>query len=274
MPVTPATSDISEIARVEQHWTAIWEQAQSDPSLLAAQIARREEYRLMSPYLKQPQPGSRLLDGGCGRGEWTICLTNQGYQVYGVDISRETIGWLSKNFPEYHFLCADIRNLEFSDEFFDAYFSWGVFEHFEDGLGRCVQEAWRVLRPDGFLFISVPFQNWRHIRRDARPLSQWGVGYTPRQGYSVPMRFYQWRLTMPELEQELAIRGFKVIKIYPISLQSGLERTLHHDWGLNQNHRLNFIMSQLLSWVTPRRWFCHMLMAVAQKSNLPGVEKG
>ena len=265
IPVTSDNSGLPDVVLVERHWTAIWQQNQADPAVLATRIAQREEYRLMSPYLKQLKPDDRILDAGCGLGEWTIFLSDQGYDVYGVDISRQTISWLNHQFPQYNFLSADIRHLSFPDRFFDAYFSWGVFEHFEEGLGGCINEAWRVLKLGGYLFISVPFHNWRHILRDARPLSRWGIGYDSQKGYSSPMRFYQWRLTIPELEQELAMRGFRVLKIRPISVQEGLRRALHHDFHLKHGSFANRAVGRLLHRISPRRWFGHMLMAIAQK---------
>ena len=265
MPVTSDNSGLPDVVLVERHWTAIWQQNWADPTALATRIAQREEYRLMSPYLKQLKPDDRILDAGCGLGEWTIFLSDQGYDVYGVDISRQTISWLNHQFPQYNFLSADIRHLSFPDRFFDAYFSWGVFEHFEEGLGGCINEAWRALEPGGYLFISVPFHNWRHILRDARPLSRWDIGYDRERSFSTPMRFYQWRLTMPELEQELAMRGFRVLKIRPISVQEGLRRALHHDLHLKHGSFANRAVGRLLHRISPRRWFGHMLMAIAQK---------
>jgi len=269
MPVTSDNSGLPDVVLVERHWTAIWQQNRVDPTVLAIGIAQREEYRLMSPYLNQLRPDDRICDAGCGLGEWTIFLSDQGYDVYGVDISRQTVSWLNHQFPQYNFLSADIRHLSFPDRFFDACFSWGVFEHFEEGLGGCINEAWRVLKPGAYLFISVPFHNWRHILRDARPLSRWGIGYDSQKGYSSPMRFYQWRLTIPELEQELAMRGFRVLKIRPISVREGLRRALHHDLHLKHGSFANRAVGRLLHRISPRRWFGHMLMAIAQKVNRP-----
>lgn len=74
MPVDSNNLGLSEIDLVESQWTATWQRIQADPAVLATKIARREEYRLMIPYLKQIQRGGRILDAGCGQGEWTIYL--------------------------------------------------------------------------------------------------------------------------------------------------------------------------------------------------------
>jgi SAM-dependent methyltransferase len=267
MPIAPGQTGLDELTRVEQHWTGIWQQQHHDPAALVRAVMRREEYRIMQPYLAQmrAEGGERILDAGCGLGEWTMLLTDQGYDVYGVDVSRATIAWLASHFAGYRFLCGDIRHLGFPNSFFDACFSWGVFEHFEVGLEPCISEAWRVLRPGGYLFISVPFQNWRHTLRDMRPLHRWQEPYAPQQGYTTPMRFYQWRLTIPELERELAMRGFRVLQVQPVAQQHGLKRTLQHDFGMVPGRPLYRLLHAPLAHLVPAPWVSHMLMAVAQK---------
>ena len=54
----------------------------------------------------------------------------------------------------------DILDLKYPDAHFDAYISQGVIEHFEEGPQQALNEAWRVLKPDGLAFITVPYLNW------------------------------------------------------------------------------------------------------------------
>ena len=150
----------------------------------------------MAPYLAQLPKGARILDGGCGLGDWTLCLARQGFSVAGLDLSRQTVAQLKSRFPEAEFVDGDIRRTVFSDNSFDAYFSWGVFEHFEAGLQDCVREAYRIVKPGGWLFITVPMDNLR-------------LAMLAATNSSIPVpegrqRFYQWRLTRPELQRELA----------------------------------------------------------------------
>lgn len=272
MPIPPSQSSMDEIERVEQQWTAAWQQTKpSSLTTLAAQITKHEEYAVIASYLKDMSDSgrARILDAGCGKGEWTIYLSDQGHEVYGVDVSRETVTLLLEQFPQYHFLCGDIRQLDFPDEFFDACVSWGVFEHFEEGLGACIKEACRVLRTGGFLFVTVPFQNWRHIFRDMRSLHKWDEFYDPKQGYSSPMRFYQWRLTSSELHRELAMRGFEVLKIRPIYKVAGISRMLQFDLRVSPDGWFHRVVKHLLRPFIPARWVSHMLIAVAKKVDSP-----
>jgi ubiquinone/menaquinone biosynthesis C-methylase UbiE len=145
---------LDEAAFVERFWTEQWRDRSGPPD--SAAVGRRDEYRIMRQYLGALPPGSRLLDGGCGTGEWTVFLSQQGFHVVGADISRETIVRLQQWFPDLEFVHMDLRQTSFADAAFDAYFSWGTFEHFESGLGACLSEAHRIVKPGGWLFVSVP----------------------------------------------------------------------------------------------------------------------
>lgn len=263
IPVSLQQASVDETAFVEEFWSQRWQQVEQLPEV--AFVAEREEYLFMKPFLHSLSKDDRILDGGCGMGEWTVFLTNQGFKTVGIDISQQTIDRLQELLPNHEFVRGDIRQTGFPDASFDAYFSWGTFEHFESGLGDCIKEAYRILKPGGILFSSVPYQNWRHILRDARPLTDWDLSYNRQQGYSETLRFYQWRLTMPEFEQELAIGGFELLDMRPIGRLQGLSRALVHDLHIPPGSLRDRIAKRLLPNLIPGRWIAHMILAIAQK---------
>ena len=269
IPVEESQTHLDEAAFVEAYWTRMWD-GQTFPSAAQQDIERRDEFRVMDPYLSTLAPKSRLLDGGCGLGEWSLYYASRGYEVVGLDISRATIERLASRFPQHTFITGDLRKTTFADASFHAYYSWGTFEHFEEGLGPCLREAARILKPHGYLFISIPFQNGRHTRRDAKPLRHWDEHFDPQLGYRMPMRFYQWRLTESELQRELEIHGFKTLKMVPIHKWDGLHRFTRHNLGLNPRSRGARLLQRLLYPVIPRQYVAHMLMAVAQRRATAG----
>lgn len=249
---------------VERFWTRHWDSVAKTPNV--GTVGRSDEYRAMLPYLERLPPGSQMLDGGCGMGAWTVFLSSQGFNVVGLDISERTITRLKELLPRHRFVCGDIRRTSFHDGSFDAYLSWGTFEHFENGLGECVREARRVLKPGGLLFVSVPHQNWRHILRDSRALHKWDSTYDPTHGYRQPQRFYQWRLTRPELHRELELGGFRVLEIKRIGKRHGVYRWLQWDFRLFREGTTLFKLVQLaFSLVMPAGFISHMILAVAEK---------
>lgn len=251
-------SSEDEAAFVERYWTEKWD-ALGGPGDTVARITRREDYRAMAPYLDRLPSGAQLLDGGCGLGEFVVHLTHRGLPTLGLDISRKTVEALSVRFPEARFEVGDIRATGLPDASIDGYFSWGTFEHFEAGLEPCILEALRILKPGGYLFITVPFDNLRHALRAA----------ADRVGNAAPgatqTRFYQWRLTRGELRQTLARCGFDVIEVRPIGKRQGVLRSLQHEFGLPHDWRLSRAFSAALAPLLPGGLIAHMLFAAARK---------
>lgn len=248
----------NELAAIESQWTRIWE-AQGGPQGRADRITRREEFKIMWPYIQKLPKGSRLLDGGCGVGDWVLWFTRAGYPTCGIDISKITIAKLHAMFPELEFMVGDIRSTGLPDSSIDTYFSWGTFEHFEEGFDRVVAEAFRVVKPGGVLFISTPFDNLRHALRAVLSKS-WRVSPQVR-----PTRFYQWRLTRSELASILARHGFAVADVQIIHKRQGLQRTLQHNLGLDPTSILTKGVATVLCPFAPKVVFGHMILAIARK---------
>lgn len=250
--------EVDEAAFIERYWTEIW-QREGGPKGAIGKISRRPEYQIMAPYLRRLPKDARLLDGGCGLGDWTVYLNRNGNSTLGLDISQKTIVQLRDLFPDAEFAVGDIRETGRPDESFDAYFSWGVFEHFEEGLQRCIGEAYRILKPGGHLFVSVPFDN---LRMALRGFFERSNGHRdPAAGH----RFYQWRLTRGELARELSLGGFEVIEVKPIHKRQGVLRCLHHEFGLPYRWNVTKGLSVLLQPFVPGGLIAHMVIAVARK---------
>ena len=253
-----------ETAFVEEFWTTQWRDRTAAPDVSA--VARSEEYPLMAPVLDRLPPGSQILDGGCGLGAWTVFLAQRGFDVTGIDLSAATVQQLRRWFPEQRFIAGDLRHTEFADASFDAYFSWGTFEHFEVGLGECLTEARRLVRPGGWLFVSVPYHNWRTILRDMRALDRWDAAFDPERGYATPQRFYQWRLPKPELRRELEQHGFNVRRIEPIGKLTGAGRMLQWDLPIfTKGTRAYNAACRTVAALAPAWFISHMILAVAQR---------
>ena len=264
IPVSAADALLSETAFGEAQWTRIWD-SYDLPDSAASGIEKREEVQNIEPYLATLPRDARILDGGCGIGEWTLYYATRGFDVVGLDFSRVTIAKLKGRFPAHNFLLGDIRNTEFENDHFDAYFSWGTFEHFEDGFSAPLMEANRIIRPGGYLFVSVPFQNRRHLRRDQRALWRWDENYDRNSGYETNSRFYQWRLTKPELQRELELNGFKTLRVEPIHKWQGLRRMVNHDLHIRSGSGLHEAARLLLYPVVPKSYVAHMIIGIGQK---------
>jgi SAM-dependent methyltransferase len=248
-----------ELMAIEQQWTRHWADVAAQPR--RDTVMASDEYRRLRAFLDPLPRGSRILDGGCGPGAWTVVLSDGGFRVVGLDVSRPTLAALHRVRPDLPLVCGDIRDTPFADATFDAYFSWGTFEHFEEGLQGCVREARRLLKPRGLLFVTVPFDNARHrwqARRSARD------GRTGEGGDGQARRFYQWRLTRRELARELA-PGFEIVRIEAIHKWHGLHRALHHDLGIASGSWLHARLVDLLRPIVPAAYVAHMLLGIGRR---------
>ena len=107
------------------------------------------------PYL---QPGMDLLDMGCGPGSITLGLAGSVApgQVVGVDHDKEHIRAAERLAKEQGvgniiFQRTDALHLPFDDSRFDAVFENNLFTHLAQDAVRAAGEAYRVLKPGGFL---------------------------------------------------------------------------------------------------------------------------
>lgn len=247
-----------EIAAIETQWTRIWEKS-GGPQGRAERIKRSPEFKIIWPYVQQLPKGSRLLDGGCGLGDWVLWFTRAGYPTLGLDVSKEVVGKLQTMFPDMQFAVGDIRETGLPADSIDVYFSWGTFEHFEEGFARVVSEAFRVLKPGGRLFVSTPFVNLRHAISGTLG-GRWRL---PPQ--TEARRFYQWRLTRGELATILARHGFAVEDVKIIGKRQGIQRWLQGVTGIDATSLFARGLAVLAAPFVPKVVIGHMILAIARK---------
>jgi ubiquinone/menaquinone biosynthesis C-methylase UbiE len=186
-------------------------------------------------------PGTRMLEGGCGTGQYVAYFSAKGVNVIGLDFAQETLSGLRRRFRNLRLCSGDVAQLPFQDESFDVYYSGGVVEHFESGAEEALQEARRVLRREGVLLISVPYfspvrrfllpwrKDWRRISR-AKSNDDGGNGN----------RFFQYAYTKSEFQNLLRAAGFRVIASQGYSVL----------WGLSE---LPFVSVLLGKWQARRK---------------------
>ena len=138
--------------------------------------------RLFRPRLAR----GRVLDAGCGSGSLVIELGAAGYQVEGVEFSRDFVrmtnekltrrGWSDR----VRVREGSVTDLDFEEKAFDGLICGEVLEHVtaeQGGDESAVAGFYRVLKPGGLCVVSVPLNpklwdhsdEWAgHVRRYSR----------------------------------------------------------------------------------------------------------
>ena len=104
-----------------------------------------------------PKPPQKIIEGGCGSGKYVTAYRRLGYDIVGVDFSKDLVERLNQfdnSLPVYE---GNVKSLPFKDGSFECYFSGGVFEHFEEGPSTVIKEARRILKKGGILLATVPY---------------------------------------------------------------------------------------------------------------------
>lgn len=107
---------------------------------------------------------SSLLELGFGRGEFILHCANLCKAVVGLDYSEaavEIARELLSDCENAEALKGDCRRLSYEADSFDRVYAGDIIEHmnYQDGV-RLLKEAYRVLKPGGFLLIHTSPNSW------------------------------------------------------------------------------------------------------------------
>lgn len=160
---------------------------------------------------------TRILQWAAGRGA----------SVFGLDLSPATaigaVAEFERLGAKIEGVVSDIRRVPYRDECFDAVYSMGTVEHFDE-TEEAIREIFRVVRPGGRAVIGVP------NRRDPflRPLMVWVLNRLGLYGYGFEKSY-----SAATLRRMLEQAGFEVVAETGILFIPGWLRMLDlafHSW--------------------------------------------
>jgi 2-polyprenyl-3-methyl-5-hydroxy-6-metoxy-1,4-benzoquinol methylase len=137
--------------------------------------------------------GGRVLDIGCGRGDFLMACRRKGWQVAGVEQAGAPIMELRQSLGLDVVATTEILSLP--DASFDVVTMWHVFEHMADPR-ETLRNAYRLLRPGGRIIIEVP------------NFGSWQARMGPRDWFHLDVPRHLLHFERPTLAAMLAAEGF------------------------------------------------------------------
>ncbi len=101
------------------------------------------------------EPGMLVADLGCGYGIFTRLLCAKGFKSIGLDINQALLDSAKKVDPTIEYIAGDVECLPFAADSLDAILLSGLIHHLPDP-SKCVQEVYRVLKPNGVFAAFDP----------------------------------------------------------------------------------------------------------------------
>jgi 2-polyprenyl-6-hydroxyphenyl methylase/3-demethylubiquinone-9 3-methyltransferase len=142
----------------EQYWMQETPPPLDDPTTedrKALLISTLQRY--ITPYA---QNGVRVLDAGCGEGEFLEFFAKQGHNVYGVDVAEEAVHRARRRSTTASVQVGSLEEvLPFPPGFFDLVWCSEVLEHLFD-IRAALLEVSRLVKDHGFFVLTTPYHGF------------------------------------------------------------------------------------------------------------------
>lgn len=206
-----------ETRATSEFWDKHWKDADLKKSILAG----KNDFLvpLVTRFFLKPQKSVRVLEGGCGKGQYVYALSTRGYDAYGIDYAKATVDQIHSVLPELKVSYGDVRSLPFPADHFDGYWSLGVIEHFFEGYDSITHEMSRVIKPGGYLFLTFPQMSI--LRRIKAYLGKYP---SFEETESNRLNFYQFALDYKLVMADLKKKGFQIVFHKALDGMGGLKR--------------------------------------------------
>ena len=163
------------------------------------QYAIKNKLRLIE---KETGARGKLLDIGAGTGDFLKYAQERSWEVFGIEPNKNAVSLAEEKGIKFYL---DSKKIESGS--INAITMWHVLEHVQN-LDDQIKELYRLLSPDGFLFIAVP--NYKSL--DARIYKEYWAAY------DVPRHL--WHFSKTAIKKLMHEHSFEVKKIIPMKFDA------------------------------------------------------
>jgi ubiquinone/menaquinone biosynthesis C-methylase UbiE len=221
----------SELTKREAHW--VKNKAGNTPASL-----------LHTDFIQLIAPKTALCDIGCGNGRALESIDHSQLSVFGIDINSSEIAYAKKKFPSHSFQVGKAEQLPFEDATFEYVIALGLFGGIEKAIRQqIIAEAYRVLKPNGILYISEFARiedpnaktstglNWHDLySKDAPSTGEYGSFIVLPKGNSKAKSFIAHHFSEQEMLDLLAFEGLQLVSIKRVEMSSVISGQLRPGW--------------------------------------------
>jgi ubiquinone/menaquinone biosynthesis C-methylase UbiE len=189
-------------------------------------------------------PNTTLCDIGCGNGRALESINHSQLSVVGVDINASEIAHARKKFPSHKFLVGKAQELPFEDASFDYVIALGLLGGIEKVTReQIVAEAYRVLKPNGILYVSEFARiedpsaktrsglNWQdRYSNDAPITGEYGSFVVLPKGASKAKSFIAHHFSKQEMLDLVELKELQVVSIEQVEMSSVISGQLRPGW--------------------------------------------
>lgn len=160
------------------------QQSASDATIQRFTLVRDKAIRLLSAQSGLGSLVLKVADIGCGAGTQSRLWAQLGHQVFGLDVNAPLIEVAKRRAredgQEIAFDVGSATDLPYADSSMDVALLPELLEHVVNWQG-CLNEAMRILKPGGLLFLSTT--NWLcPIQQEyTLPMYSWYPGFMKRR---------------------------------------------------------------------------------------------
>lgn len=162
--------------------------------------------------VQQPFGEARLLEVGCGSGEFLKSMTRLGWKCWGLDVSPLAVKQAKKSAPDAVIIQSTLTEVVF-EEPLDVIAMFNVLEHLPDPV-ESLHKCFEILAPGGKLLIGIPNVGSYEAKLFGR---YW-------RGLDIPRHLFHFRES--ELRRLIEACGFTVLKVRPMMFASSISESL------------------------------------------------
>jgi len=153
----------------------------------------------LEDFMSQVIEKGKILDLGCGPGHHSRIFADNGFDVVGIDLSKEMIAIAKKEVPNVQFEVMDILKLLFSKNTFNGIWASASLLHIDKAdFPKALTSLSEVIKDGGVLYISLKEGHGEKVIKDIR--------------YHEVKKFYSYYSEV-ELKVLLESSGFEILDI-------------------------------------------------------------